>query len=260
MKLLTKAIEKALPPLYATEKIPSDDKLVVAKFFTPDSGWTWYAIEYDPGERLFFGLVQGQETALGYFSLDELESATGPMGLHIERDIHFRPTKLGALKQQGLGCSCGLSGKRYVLVEWTDQDGRYHGGNHLEADLPKLYATLKAQGVRKVYVEDEEVDLQGQLSATQALPYRKWPEFARYAIKEAARYYYNAMNEPHAVPEAAIAKALDWADYLIEQGMDREDAAAEEWYDQYGHGRFDQEIRNAIVDTYKRLRKAEAGR
>ena len=45
---------------------------------------------------LFFGLVIGFEKELGYFSLAELESARGPMGLAIERDLHFT---LGSLSE-----------------------------------------------------------------------------------------------------------------------------------------------------------------
>lgn len=56
------------------------------KVFDPCSSWTWYATEYDPQERLFFGLVVGLEEELGYFSLDELEAARNRMGLPLERD------------------------------------------------------------------------------------------------------------------------------------------------------------------------------
>jgi hypothetical protein len=41
---------------------------------------------------MFFGLVVGLETELGYFTLNELESVRGPMGLKIERDRHFSGT------------------------------------------------------------------------------------------------------------------------------------------------------------------------
>lgn len=96
MKLVTKKIAAALPALYANEKVV--DPMVIVKFFTPDSNWTWYATEYDPEQELFFGFVQGFEGELGYFSLDELESATGPMGLHIERDRHWTPVPLSEAK------------------------------------------------------------------------------------------------------------------------------------------------------------------
>lgn len=91
MKLMTKAIEKALPNLYANENKTADKVLVPVKFFTPWTHWTWYGTEYDPETRTFFGWVEGFEKEMGYFSLDELESVNGPFGLKIERDIHWNP-------------------------------------------------------------------------------------------------------------------------------------------------------------------------
>ena len=41
MKLLTKAIKAKLPSLGSTDRQPHDEILVQAKFFTPDSSWTW---------------------------------------------------------------------------------------------------------------------------------------------------------------------------------------------------------------------------
>ena len=73
------------------------DAVAQVKFFTPDSSWTWYASEFD-GEDIFFGLVIGHFVELGYFSLAELEETTGPLGLHIERDLYFEPAALGMLK------------------------------------------------------------------------------------------------------------------------------------------------------------------
>lgn len=96
MKLLTKELEAKLPPLYTNDG-KGDEAIALVKFFTPDSSWTWYATEYDPNERVFFGLVDGLEKELGYFSLDELESVKGPLGLRIERDIYFEPTRIKEL-------------------------------------------------------------------------------------------------------------------------------------------------------------------
>jgi len=92
-KLLTQALRADLPPLYATEATPMAEKLAVVKFFTPDSNWTWYGVEFD-GKDTFFGLVDGFEREYGYFSLSELESVRGPLGLRIERDLYFEPTLL----------------------------------------------------------------------------------------------------------------------------------------------------------------------
>jgi hypothetical protein len=96
MKLLTKEIERRLPSLYSQDGL-GDDAVAHVKFFDPCGSWTWYATEYDPKEKLFFGLVDGLEKELGYFSLPELESIVRPFGLKIERDIHFTPTKISTL-------------------------------------------------------------------------------------------------------------------------------------------------------------------
>ena len=70
--------------------------IALVKYFTPDSSWTWYASEFD-GEDLFFGLVDGFETELGYFSLSELKQARGSLGLPIERDLYYQPKTLKEL-------------------------------------------------------------------------------------------------------------------------------------------------------------------
>lgn len=90
--LLTEQIKRKLPHLYECEK-QGLNAVAQVKFFTPDSNWTWYATEYD-GEDVFFGLVVGHETELGYFSLSELLSVRGPLGLPIERDLYFIPKSL----------------------------------------------------------------------------------------------------------------------------------------------------------------------
>jgi hypothetical protein len=95
MKLLTKEIRQQLPELYSNEEVT--DPVVIAKFFTPWTSWTWYATEFD-GVDTFFGLVVGHEIELGYFSLAELESVRGPGGLTIERDVSFKPTKLSEVR------------------------------------------------------------------------------------------------------------------------------------------------------------------
>ncbi len=94
--LLTAELRRRLPLLYATEE--KTDPTVQAKFFTPWTNWTWYAIEFD-GEDVFFGLVDGHELEMGYFSLSELESIRGPGGLKIERDRHFEPAPLSKVRQ-----------------------------------------------------------------------------------------------------------------------------------------------------------------
>jgi hypothetical protein len=95
MPLLTKELRKHLPPLGSQEG-KGGKAVAYLKLFTPDSSWTWYATEFD-GEDTFFGLVEGQEKELGYFSLAEISSVRGPMGLAIERDLHWTPKTLSEI-------------------------------------------------------------------------------------------------------------------------------------------------------------------
>lgn len=91
MELLTAELRQRLPPLYAQEG--ASDPIIHAKFFTPDSDWTWYVTEgsEENDDFIFFGFVIGFEKEWGYFSLNELKTARGPLGLAIERDLYFEP-------------------------------------------------------------------------------------------------------------------------------------------------------------------------
>ncbi|MBN1536889.1 MAG: DUF2958 domain-containing protein [Anaerolineales bacterium] len=95
--LLDQASREKLPPLYSGEELGLD-AIAQVKFFTPDALWTWYASEFD-GADIFFGLVNGLELELGYFSLKELQEVRGPMGLPIERDLYYEPKTLRELKE-----------------------------------------------------------------------------------------------------------------------------------------------------------------
>ena len=92
MKLLTQEIRRKLPALGSQEE-QGGRAIAWAKFFTPWAGFTWWATEFD-GEDRFFGLVDGHERELGYFSLSELQNVQGPMGLAIERDLYWKPKAL----------------------------------------------------------------------------------------------------------------------------------------------------------------------
>ena len=90
MKLLTKGLLARFAKLGRQED--SNDPVVVAKFFNPTGAGTWYATEYDPTSREFFGYVSifgDWNDEWGSFSLDELESYHGKFGLGIERDLYF---------------------------------------------------------------------------------------------------------------------------------------------------------------------------
>ena len=105
MQLMTKDLQEKFPGLYETEGKPPDEVMVQAKFFNPCGAGTWFAVEFDPEERIFFGyanLGDDQNAELGYFSLDELESVRLPFGLTIERDLHFGDHTLAeVMKRKG---------------------------------------------------------------------------------------------------------------------------------------------------------------
>lgn len=99
MKLLTESLKKQIPALNSTENLPLEEKVVVAKFFSPIGAGTWYVIEGEEqdGDFIFFGLVDLHEQEFGYFTLNELESVALPFGLKIERDIQFTQEKISKL-------------------------------------------------------------------------------------------------------------------------------------------------------------------
>lgn len=93
--LMTKELLKKLPKLYATEETPEMEKTAIVKFFSPYSNWRWFAVEYDPVEKTFYGLVMGHEEEWGYFSLSEFEEINRKSFVpKIERDLYFSPTKM----------------------------------------------------------------------------------------------------------------------------------------------------------------------
>jgi len=99
MKLMTKEIENKIPNLNAQDG-KGDDAVVHVKFFNPIGEATWFATEYDPKSRTFFGWVElfRGEGELGYFTLDDLESVKLSCGMGIERDINFGNQTLGEVK------------------------------------------------------------------------------------------------------------------------------------------------------------------
>ena len=66
----------------------------VVKLFTPDAQCTWLLTEID-ADGVAFGLCDlGMgEPELGYVSLIELRTVRGPLGLPVERDLHFDADK-----------------------------------------------------------------------------------------------------------------------------------------------------------------------
>jgi len=101
MKLMTKALEKRFTKVGRQENIK--DPIIIAKFFNPTGGGTWFASEYNPKDKIFFGYASifGDHCdEWGYFSLEELEDYKGRFGLGIERDLHFTETKSSEIIKQ----------------------------------------------------------------------------------------------------------------------------------------------------------------
>jgi len=97
--------------------------MVWVKFFTPWSNWTWLATEYDPEQRLFFGFVIGDYPELGYFSLDELESVRGPMGITIERDKYWKPCPLSEAKAKEMSdLGVDIKDQEHQEQVWGDDE------------------------------------------------------------------------------------------------------------------------------------------
>lgn len=108
MKLLTKELLKRFEEAGSQED--TKDPIVIAKYFNPAGAGTWYATEYNPETKLFFGYVSifgDYNDEWGAFSLDELEAYKGRFGLGIERDLfcgEFPISKV--LKQKDNPCGC----------------------------------------------------------------------------------------------------------------------------------------------------------
>jgi hypothetical protein len=91
MKLITKEIAAKLSKNIGDANVD----MPYLKLFNPMGAATWLISEYDEETGNLFGLCDlGMGfPELGSVSLHELESITLPMGLTIERDIFFEPSK-----------------------------------------------------------------------------------------------------------------------------------------------------------------------
>ena len=97
--LLPNTLLSEIPDLYASEN--ETDPLVRAKLLLSDSNWTWFIIEVSESDGdTCFGLVVGLEVELGYFSLAELSTVRGSLGLGVECDIYFQPKSLSEVRKE----------------------------------------------------------------------------------------------------------------------------------------------------------------
>jgi len=98
-KLIPSDLITTLPDLYSTED--EKDPICQVKLFTPDANWTWFITEFSMEDNdTCFGYVVGLERELGYFSLSEIEAVRGHLGLPVERDLGFTPTRLSEVKKR----------------------------------------------------------------------------------------------------------------------------------------------------------------
>lgn len=121
---LTKAIAKALPAIYSTEKAAPSEKIAKLKIFNPCGAGTWYVFEADalvnPSEEVwmplseavkknvpysdvkFFGYVTGLGcNEMGYFLLSEMQAVKGPFGIGLEIDKWYTPESLAEIEARG---------------------------------------------------------------------------------------------------------------------------------------------------------------
>jgi hypothetical protein len=72
------------------------DPVPVVKLFTPDANATWLLTELDPDDpTLAFGLccLGLGSPELGSTCLREIAKVRGPLGLPVERDLHYKETR-----------------------------------------------------------------------------------------------------------------------------------------------------------------------
>jgi hypothetical protein len=95
-QLLTKQLKARFKKV---GKQQTADPIIIAKFFNPCGGETWYVSEYTEDENMAYGYVTGFEVnEWGYFSLDELQTLRcAPLGLPIERDLYFNEVTFSKL-------------------------------------------------------------------------------------------------------------------------------------------------------------------
>jgi hypothetical protein len=110
-KLHTKTAFAKVPALYATEKIPADEKIAHVKIFCITDDQRWYVLEYDPETGKAFCLHTNLgDSSLGYSIINDpgnnwegedmqaLNNRRARSLPPFERDAHFSPTSVADIK------------------------------------------------------------------------------------------------------------------------------------------------------------------
>lgn len=96
------------------------------------------------------------------------------------------------------------------------------------------------------------------MSTTDAKLPKSWPPRVRDAVLDAARYYYQQMNEPFAVPDVEMDRAVELASREIaDRQSEIYEDASNRWIHRWESGAFETDIKKAIEQIYGRLRRAE---
>lgn len=96
MELIPQEAKQQIPKLYETEQ--QNNPIAYVKLFL--DAWTWYITEMSIDNNICFGYVISPFGAeLGYFSLEEIKGIKGSLGIGVERDLSFKPTRLSLIKK-----------------------------------------------------------------------------------------------------------------------------------------------------------------
>lgn len=96
MELIPQEAKQQIPKLYETEE--QNNPIAYVKLFL--DAWTWYITEMSIDNNICFGYVISPFGAeLGYFSLEEIKGIKGNLGIVVERDLSFNPTRLSVIKK-----------------------------------------------------------------------------------------------------------------------------------------------------------------
>ena len=85
------------PDLYGSDRVPSEEKTVHARYFHGQSEWFVFETDKKSGEIYGFAVLKGdtQMAEHGYADLEELERLVGDDGSIVERDLQWTPKKFG---------------------------------------------------------------------------------------------------------------------------------------------------------------------
>ena len=96
MKILTQEILAAFKKQGKTGNKSAKDIKIVLKLFSPVGAATWYIYEKETDDIYwaFVNLGDYEMSECGTVSMNELISLRLPLGLHIERDMYFKPLSM----------------------------------------------------------------------------------------------------------------------------------------------------------------------